>query len=124
MKTNKPKWESLDVSNIKKFEGVTRWKASKNNDMNFKEALDILKIPEFEDRIINSNSKGELMHVVQYYEMAELVKNLESSHDWLADYFSKWFKAIVEAVKKEWKRPESVYQHVEKLFKNHLNETV
>ena len=117
MNKKKLNWITLNDNEIKKFEGVPEEKITKNGKMSFKDALGILKIPEFEDRIINSNSKGELMHVIQYYELAEVIKNSAYMLEW----FPEWFKAVIDVAEKEWKRPESVYQHIGKLFYSHLN---
>ena len=42
--------------------------------MNFNEALKILGIEDYAERIFNSNSQGELFHLQQYFQLAELLK--------------------------------------------------
>ena len=84
----------------------------KTNDMEFKEALKILGIEEYAERIFNSNSNGELLHIHQYYALAETL----GETDWFAD----WFKAVVDFAEKEWKRPESVFQHILKMLKEQM----
>ncbi|WP_044403385.1 hypothetical protein [Lacinutrix sp. Hel_I_90] len=85
--------------------------------MELKEALIILGIEEFSDRIINSNSQGELFHLVQYFVIAEALGE--------TDWFANWFKEIVTFAEAEWERPESVFQHIHKLlienFKNQIS---
>ena len=76
--------------------------------MDFKEALTILGIEEYAERIFNSNSHGELFHLQQYFALAETL----GKTDWFAD----WFKQIVEFAEKEWERPESVFQHIHKIL--------
>ena len=71
--------------------------------MKFKKALEILEIPEFEQRIFNSHSKGELMHLQDYMAIASMED---------VTWFRGWFLAIVEAAEEEWDRPESVFQHI------------
>lgn len=76
--------------------------------MNFGEALKILGIEEYSERISNSNSHGELFHLYQYYAMAEIL----GQTDWFAD----WFKIAVNHAEREWERPESVFQHIDRLL--------
>ena len=76
--------------------------------MTFNEALTILGIEEYSERIFNSNSHGELFHLLQYFQLAEALGE--------TDWFGEWFKKTVEIAEKEWKRPESVFQHISKLL--------
>lgn len=76
--------------------------------MEFKKALKILGIEKYAERIFNSNSNGELMHLYQYYTLAETL----GETDWFAD----WFEEIVKIAEAEWKRPESVFQHIDKML--------
>lgn len=76
---------------------------------NLDEALKILNISDYKERILNSNSHGELFHVYQYIQIAEVFK--DSSFD-----FRAWFVDVVSFAEKEWKRPESVFQHILKLL--------
>lgn len=76
--------------------------------MDFKESLSILGIEEYTERIFNSNSKSELMHLQQYFILAEIIGE--------TDWFAKWFKEVVKFAEAEWERPESVFQHIHKLL--------
>jgi hypothetical protein len=76
--------------------------------MNFHEALVMLGIVDFEDRIINSNSHGELFHIYDYIQIAENLKN--------PDAFRIWFLEVVDFAEKNWERPESVFQHMIKML--------
>ena len=82
--------------------------------MEFREALTILGIEEYSERIFNSNSRGELFHLLQYIELAKLLGK--------TDWFAGWFEQIVGIAKKEWKRPESVFQHTQKLLTHQVNQ--
>jgi len=79
-------------------------------DMDLNEALKTLGIEEYVDRIFKSNSKGELFHIQQYFELAE---NLGET-DWFAD----WFREVVKNAEENWERPESVFQHISKILVN------
>jgi hypothetical protein len=81
--------------------------------MTFREALDILGISEFHDRIINSNSHGELFHLGQYFDF---VRVFEQASDGDKQWFVGFFKGCVEHAEKTWKRPESVFQHIGKIL--------
>ena len=72
--------------------------------MNFKEALKILNIEDYESRIFNSNSHGELFHIMDYIDIASTIKDPSK--------FRAWFVKVVEFAEKNWKRPESVFQHI------------
>ena len=76
--------------------------------MTFIEALKILEIEEFKERIFNSNSHGELFHLEDYISIAETLGK--------TDWFSKWFKEIVSLAEQRWDRPESVFQHILELL--------
>jgi len=78
--------------------------------MNFKDALKKLGIEEYSERIFNSNSHGELFHLNDYILLAE---KLDGD---LLYKFPETFKGIVEFAEKEWKRPESVFQHILKIL--------
>lgn len=82
--------------------------------MTFKESLKILGIEEYGQRIWNSNSRGELFHLEQYFHMAEVFGE--------AEWFPKWFEAVVKQAEKEWDRPESVFQHINTILIQHLKE--
>jgi hypothetical protein len=77
--------------------------------MTFKEALKILDIEDYAERIYNSNSHGELFHLAQYFSLAKTFKDE-------AKWFRDWFIKTVEFAEKNWQRPESVFQHIEKIL--------
>jgi len=80
--------------------------------MTFKEALEKLGIQDFEERIFNSNSHGELFHLTQYGQLAEMLEENGDIH-----LFREWFLRLV------WKRPESIFQHVLESFADAIKET-
>jgi len=77
--------------------------------MNFKEALKVLDIEDYYERIFKSNSHGELLHLQQYFTLAEVFKNN-------ANWFRNWFKEVVQFAQENWKRPESVFQHISQIL--------
>ena len=77
--------------------------------MNLQEALKILNIEDYTERIWNSNSYGELFHLNQYITLAETFKD---NSKWFRD----WFESVVNFAKENWKRPESVFQHIYKIL--------
>ena len=77
-------------------------------ERNFKKALQILGIEEYQTAIETSNSKGEMFHLEQYFSLAELAEQNEG----FAAYFKVWFENAVTWAKDNWERPESVYQHI------------
>jgi hypothetical protein len=77
--------------------------------MTFQYALKTLGIEDYAQRILSSNSHGELFHVDQYITLA---KTLKGNTEW----FRKWFDHIVELAEETWERPESVFQHVLKIL--------
>lgn len=80
--------------------------------MNFKEALTVLGIEQYAERIWNSNSRGELFHIDQYFTLAKTLGKTE----WFAD----WFNYIVEEAEEKWERPESVFQYTTKILIEHF----
>ena len=78
-----------------------------NNKITFAEALKILNIEDYEQRIFNSNSHGELFHLQDYIIVAQLVQEKGRINE-----FRKWFIGLVEWTEENWKRPESVFQHI------------
>jgi len=80
--------------------------------MTFREALQTLGIEEYHDRIYNSNSHGELYHLEQYFYMAEIIKDKEEDRK----LFPEVFKDIVKHAEENWKRPESVFQHIAQII--------
>ena len=81
--------------------------------MEFKEALKILGIESYHDRIWNSNSHGELFHIQQYFQLAKIFEKDSTP-------FQKWFEHIVKSAEDSWERPESVFQHIFELLKNEV----
>ena len=76
--------------------------------MNYNEALKILGIEKYAERIFHSNSHGELFHLQQYFTLAETLGE--------TDWFKNWFEAIVKQAEEKWERPESVFQHISKIL--------
>lgn len=76
--------------------------------MTFQEALKILNIEDYADRIYNSNSHGELFHIFDYIVMAQMPGDLS--------WFRGWFVWMVEQAERKWERPESVFQHIGKIL--------
>lgn len=76
--------------------------------MTLEEMFQELDLSEYVDAILNSNSRGELMHVAKYRPFLKIPKEDR-----------KWFKpAFVRMVEhsKSFERPASVYQHVDRIF--------
>ena len=71
----------------------------------FDEALRILGIEDFKERIFNSSSHGELMHLADY---AFLARTWNSN----LPPFRPLFLHIVKFAEDHWKRPESIFQHI------------
>lgn len=80
--------------------------------MEFKQALEILGIEEYGERIFNSNSHGELFFLKQYFVLADLLKDIKN----IKERFSSWFKEVVKFAEENWERPESIFQHIEIIF--------
>jgi len=83
----------------------------------FKQALKKLGIEEYQQRIFNSNSHGELTHLQDYFALAKLIDENKMSQDW----FKGWFNAVVLYAEQEWDRPESVFQHISKILDDSIN---
>jgi hypothetical protein len=83
--------------------------------MNFKEALQILNIEDYGERIFSSNSQGELFHLYQYVELADIFKDN-------SEWFRSWFEGVVKGAELTWDRPESVFQHVGPILSEQLIE--
>jgi len=75
--------------------------------MNFQEALKILNIEDYRERIYNSNSHGELFHLADYIQIADVLKDTED-----ASVFREDFENIVKSAEENWERPESIFQHI------------
>ena len=80
--------------------------------MTFKESLKKLRIEKYEEEIFHSNSHGELFHLYDYFVLAEHFDK---------DFFAPWFEEIVRISKENWKRPESVFQHMLEIMKETLD---
>lgn len=80
--------------------------------MTFKEAIKILNIEDYEERIFNSNSCGELYHLQDYIQIAEFIKDSPTT----IRLFKEEFEASVEFANKNWQRPESVFQHIKEFL--------
>lgn len=80
------------------------------SEMTFKEAIKKLNIEDYGKHIFKSNSHGELFHLLDYIMLAQLYPK--------ADWFRKWFISIVNQAEKEWKHPESIFQHIPEILKN------
>lgn len=77
----------------------------------FNEALKILNIEDYKDRIWNSNSRGELGHTFMYCEMAAKFKGT-----YMAEMFRPIFESMVKYAERHWERPESVFQHMDRMI--------
>jgi len=86
--------------------------------MKFTEALKILNIEDFKDRIWNSNSRGELSYLADYIILAQ---RLEEYFPEEIPLFRKWFLHVVKEAEKTWERPESIFQHIMKVFLDHIS---
>lgn len=75
----------------------------------FEQALKKLGIEEYSDRILHSNSHGELFHLSDYVVIAECLEDSSG--------FKEWFEEVVKFAEENWKRPESVFQHILKLMR-------
>jgi hypothetical protein len=80
------------------------------NKMTFEEALKKLGIEEYAERIFNSNSRGEIFHLEEYINMAELLP------DHVIEKFPAWFRDVVKFAEENWERPESVFQHIQRIM--------
>lgn len=72
------------------------------------EAIKKLGIEEYSERIFNSNSHGELVHLYDYIMIAESFDDVS--------WFKDWFEDIVKFAEKNWKRPEAIFQHIPKML--------
>lgn len=85
--------------------------------MSFKEALIILDIEDYYERIFNSSSNGEIFHIYEYIIFAESYKDDRGNITW----FRKWFEEIVKIAEEKWGRPESVFQHIFTILQGQLS---
>ena len=85
--------------------------------MGFGDALKFLNIYDYRDRIFDSNSRGELLHLTDYIMMASTFKHLyKGDLEVFKDKFREEFIRVVDYTEKHWERPKSVYQHISKLI--------
>ncbi len=80
-------------------------------NMTFDDALTILGIEEYKERIFNSNSRGELFHLHDYYVLAKFVRDTNQKLE-----FENSFHRAVKHAENHWERPESVFQHIMKML--------
>ncbi len=76
------------------------------------EDMDVFKFLDIEDykgRIFDSNSHGETFHLLDYAYFAECFKECPF-------LFRPLFIMCVEHAEKHWTRPESVFQHMPRMF--------
>jgi len=78
--------------------------------MTLKEALKILNIEDYGERIFHSNSRGELFHCNKYVKIAKTVEGIVTG-----ERFREAFIELVDSAK-DWKRPQSIYQHVPEII--------
>ena len=83
--------------------------------MNFEQSLQILGIEKYSERIFHSNSHGELFHLLDYINMANNLKKYKKKYG-NTGWFAEWFDSVVEVAEEKWERPESVFQHIEKIL--------
>jgi hypothetical protein len=77
--------------------------------MNFQEAVKILNIEDYAERIWNSNSHGELRHIQTYILLANALKENST-------WFRSWFEGVVKIAEETWEKPESIFQHIDKII--------
>lgn len=83
--------------------------------MTFKEALQILDIEDYAERICNSNSHGELFHLSDYISLAKMCEHVPQPNG-----FREVFEQVVSDAERLWERPSSVYQHILRIFQESL----
>lgn len=81
----------------------------------FDEALKVLNIEDYRDRIFNSSSTGELAFLQEYIWLAETLSNIGE-----VEVFRDLFLALVNEANEKWERPESIYQYIPSLILNEL----
>lgn len=79
----------------------------------FDESISILGIEKYRDRILNSNSNGEIIHLLDYIHLAQTI----GKNDW----FSDWFESVVKFAEEKWSRPESIFQHIPQILKQSVS---
>jgi len=76
--------------------------------MTFNDAIKKLGIEQYGERIFNSNSHGELFHIVDYIVLAENISDCSC--------FKDEFEEVVKYAEENWVRPESIFQYILKIF--------
>ena len=76
----------------------------------FGQALVKLNIEDYQERIFNSNSHGELIHLYDYIVIANALGDAG------AQAFRTWFESVVKWAEENWQRPESIFQHIRKIL--------
>ena len=79
--------------------------------MTYEEAIKKLGLERYSQRIINSNSHGELFHLLDYIRLAEEIP--PEYYEWLNTAIDK----IVNWAENTWDRPDSIFQHINKQLK-------
>jgi hypothetical protein len=79
------------------------------SDPTSKDALKRLGVNDFRERIFNSNSHGELSHLLDYAIMSSWMKDEELLK------FRPWFLLVVKWAGETWEYPEYVFQHIKKI---------
>jgi hypothetical protein len=82
-------------------------------EMTFAEALKLLDIEDYAERIFNSHSHGELYFLADYIHIA---KWYQRDHDAGVFWFREWFVSVVEQAEREWERPQSIFQHIPRIL--------
>lgn len=77
-------------------------------NITFEEALDKLNIVDYKERILHSNSHGELMHLMDYVYIAQSLED--------TSWFREWFERVLAWAEQTWERPESIFQHILHMF--------
>lgn len=85
----------------------------------FEELCKNLGIEDYCEAIFYSNSRGELYHIGWYYDMWQVVKK----HPNNKKVFREIFDLAVDHANKTWGRPQSVFQHMDKMFSGSLGLT-
>jgi len=125
-KADKSDWKEIGRGKRLSYDWKDDSEEKIENGMSFDEALEILDIVEFKNDIFNSNSHGELFHLIDYIALASFFKEYELVNEdeegkEVVVMFKEWFAQVVEYAKKNHKRPESIYQHILPLFQTALN---
>ena len=80
--------------------------------MNLNQALKIIGVEDYQGRIINSNSHGEMFHLMDYVTLAQAIEKDAA----LQPKIEKGMRDAVKFAEENWERPESIFQHMDKVF--------